>query len=219
VRIGSWYGGGLRESGNYDNIQLLVGVLAAQTAQLTFPTSYLGFPLEATFKDKSIWKPLVRRFERRLSRWKAKYLSKGERLTLIKSVLSSIPTHFLSLLLLPSSVATKLEAIKQKFLWASFGKDFKYHLVRWNFVKLPILNGGLGVKRLEDFNEDIQGKWLWRFMNEKDSLCRRVISTKYRVEGFGWYPSNTSGPYGLCLWHFICKGWRIFFSSLLTLSW
>jgi len=63
------------------------------------------------------------------------YLSKGERLTLIKSVLSSIPTYFLYLFPLPSLVAIKLEEIQRKFLWGSFGSDFKFHLVRWNIVK------------------------------------------------------------------------------------
>jgi len=45
----------------------------------------------------------------------------GGELTLIKSVLSSIHTYFLSLFPLPSSVYTKLEAIHRKFLWALLG--------------------------------------------------------------------------------------------------
>ena len=95
--------------GQVDNIQLLVGVLGCSTDSL--PSSYLGLPLGAKFKDEFIYEPVVDRFERRLSRWKSKYLSKGERLTLIKSVLSRIPTCFLSLFPLPVSVAKKLETI------------------------------------------------------------------------------------------------------------
>jgi len=93
------------------------------------------------------------------------YLSKGGRFTLIKSVLSSIPTHFLSLFPLPSSVANKLEAIKRNFLWGSFGSDFKFHLVRWNIAKQPLYLGGLGIRDWSLFNEALLGKWLWRFMN------------------------------------------------------
>ena len=69
-------------------------------------------------------------------------------MTLIKSVLSSILAYFLSLFPLPASVTNKLEAIQRKFLWASFGSDFKFHLVRWNIVKNPIPEGGLGVRDL-----------------------------------------------------------------------
>ena len=38
---------------------------------------------------------LFRDLEKRHLGWKIKYLTEGERLTLIKSVLSSIPTYFL----------------------------------------------------------------------------------------------------------------------------
>jgi len=155
---------------------LLAGILGCSID--SFPTSYLDLPLGAKFKDKSIWEYVVERFERRLSGWKSKYLSKGGRLTPIKSVLLSIPAHFLSLLPLPVSVANKLEAIQRKFLWGSFGSDVKFHLVRWNIIKNPVPEGGLGVRDLRLFNEALLGKWLWRYMNEKDSLWRRVIRSK-----------------------------------------
>ena len=122
-----------------------------------------------------------KRLDRRLAGWRVKYLSKGGRLTLIKGVLSSIPTYLLSLFSIRSSMAIKLEVIQRKFLWGSFGSDFKYHLVIWNVVKLPILDGGLVVRDLKIFNEALLGKCLWRFMNKRDSLWRRLISTKYGV--------------------------------------
>ena len=157
--------------GSMDNIQLLAGVLGCKVD--AFPTTYLGLPLGAKFKEKAIWDPIIEKFEKRLSGWKAMYLSKGGRLTLSKSVLSSIPTYFLSLYSLPSSVANKLEAIQRNFLWGSFGSDFKFHLVRWNIVKQPMLLGGLGIRDLRLFNEALLGKWLWRFMNEKGNLWRK----------------------------------------------
>ena len=46
--------------------------------------------------------------------------SKGGRLTLLKSTLSSLPTYYLSLFTIPSHVANKLEKI-QGFK-ASFGR-------------------------------------------------------------------------------------------------
>ena len=45
------------------------------------------------------------------------YLSKGGRLTLLKSTLSSLPTYFLSLFTIPSHVANKIEKIQRDFLW------------------------------------------------------------------------------------------------------
>ena len=83
-------------------------------------------------------------------------------MTLIKSVLSSIPSYFLSLFPLPVLVANKLETIQRKFLRGFFGSDFKYHLVKWNIIKNPIPNGGLGVRDLRLFNVALLDKWLWR---------------------------------------------------------
>ena len=57
-------------------------------------------------------------------------------------------------------MAVKLEAIQRNFLWGSFGSDFKFHLVRWNIVKQPLLLGGLGIRDLRLFNEALLGKWL-----------------------------------------------------------
>ena len=76
-------------------------------------------------------------------------------------------------------MAHKLEAVQRNFLWGSFGGDFKFHLVRWNIVKQPLSFGGLGVRDLRLFNEALLGKWLWRFMNEKDNLWRKVVTIKY----------------------------------------
>jgi len=101
-----------------NNILLLAGVLGCYID--SFPSSYLGLPLGVKFKDKLMWEYVIVRFERRLSGWKSKYISKGERLTFIKSVLSSIPAYFLSLFPLPVSVANKLEAIQRKFLGGVF---------------------------------------------------------------------------------------------------
>ena len=43
-------------------------------------------------------------------------------------------------------------------------------------------------------------------MNEKVSLWRRVVRSKYCDNGFGWYPSKPKGAYRQSLWRFIHKG-------------
>lgn len=45
------------------------------------------------------------------------YLSKAGRVTLIKSMLCSIPTYFMSAFSLPIHVANKLEKLQRDFLW------------------------------------------------------------------------------------------------------
>ena len=70
----------------------LARILCCKVGRL--PMSYLGMPLGAHFKDASIWNPILERVEKKLANWKRLYLSKGGRLTLLKSTLSSLPTYF-----------------------------------------------------------------------------------------------------------------------------
>jgi hypothetical protein len=90
----------------------LVQVLGATITSI--PMKYLGLPLGARFKSKDMWNPIVEKMEKRLAGWKRIYLSKGGRLTLIKSTLSSLPTYFLSLFPLPSSIAKRMEKIQRE---------------------------------------------------------------------------------------------------------
>jgi hypothetical protein len=106
---------------------------------------YLGLPLGARYKSKEIWNPILEKMERRLAGWKRSYLSKGGGLTLIKSTLSSLPTYFLSLFVVPSSVAHRIEKLQRDFLWGSIGDEFKYHFVNWCTICAPIQHGGLGI--------------------------------------------------------------------------
>ena len=61
-----------------------------------FPTSYLGLPLGAPHRSIGVWNVIEERFKRKLPTWKKQYLSKGGRLVLIKSTLSSLPIYFMS---------------------------------------------------------------------------------------------------------------------------
>jgi len=74
------------------HIEELANVLCCNISSL--PLRYLGLPLGAPFKTKALWDGVVDKMEERLASRKKIYLSKGERLTLIKSTLSSIPTYF-----------------------------------------------------------------------------------------------------------------------------
>ena len=98
---------------------------------------------------------------------------------LLKSTLSSLPTYFLSLFTIPKAVAARLESIQKNFLWGSSEGSFKYPLVAWEKVCLPVEMGGLGIRSVVPFNQALLGKWLWRYGHEVTHLWRRVISTKY----------------------------------------
>jgi hypothetical protein len=100
--------------GLVDNMDDFAGILGCGVSSL--PLKYLGLPLGAPFKNKSSWDEVVGKIERRLVSWKRLYLSKGGRVTLIKSTLSNLPTYFLSIFPIPSSVANRIEKLQRDFL-------------------------------------------------------------------------------------------------------
>ena len=72
---------------------------------------------------------------------------------------------------------------------------------------LPVNWGGLGIKKLVVFSQDLLGKWLCWFGVETDAFWRQVIGIKYGISGGGWCTDLVGGPYSVSLWSYISKGW------------
>ena len=75
------------------------------------------------------------------------------------------------------------------------------------YAKIPVLKhlvlglaiGGLGIRKLSTLNKVLQGKWIWRFTLENESLSKWVVAEKYEEEG-GWCSRNSMGSFGVGLW-------------------
>ncbi|MCI35465.1 putative non-LTR retroelement reverse transcriptase related protein, partial [Trifolium medium] len=52
----------------------------------------------------------------------------------------------------------------------------------WNIICSCKKNGGLGVKRLREFNTALLDKWCWRMLVDKGGLWFRVLAARYGVE-------------------------------------
>ncbi|GJS39764.1 bromodomain, NET domain protein [Tanacetum coccineum] len=106
------------------------------------PLFTLGFPLEK--KHLVSWDTVVNRVRNRLSSWKAKSLSIGGRLTLVKSVLGSIPIFYLSLFKSPVKIIDMLESLRCRFFWGFKEGQSSMYWVKWNSILLDSKSGGLG---------------------------------------------------------------------------
>lgn len=87
----------------------------------------------------------------------------------------------------------------KNFLWNGSTDGKKYHLVAWEKVCRPKSKGGLGIRNLKDINFALMGKWLWRFGEDRDSLC------KYGSSPGGWETNGVTTSYGLSVWRGILR--------------
>ncbi|GJQ98880.1 putative RNA-directed DNA polymerase [Tanacetum coccineum] len=122
------------------------------------PFTYLGLPFGSSMRNVKNWNPVIQKFHNRLSDWKAKNMSIGGRVTLIKSVLSHLPLYFFSLYKAQSTVLKLLESIR--------------------------CSAGLGFGSLKAYNLALLAKWWWRVCVDRDSLWACVIDDIYgNLEG------------------------------------
>ena len=86
-------------------------------------------------------------------------------------------------------------------------------LVRWTTVCMAKNKGGIGIKSFSKMNKALLSKWSWRFSNERNSLWRKVICSKFGESCGGWHTSDIKGGYGSSLWKDIRKEWPSFFQN------
>ena len=192
--------------GEVQRIEELAVELGCRVGKL--PSVYLGLPLGVPNKAAYGWDGIEEKMRRRLALWKSQYISKGGRITLIKSTMGSMPVYQMSLFRMPMSVARRLEKLQRDFLWGGL-MERKTHLVKWGVVCGDKENGGLGIRKFTIMNKALLGKWTWRFASDKEALWKHVLEAKYGQEDHGWRTKKAVGACGVGVWKEILKeaGW------------
>nr|GEV83096.1 putative RNA-directed DNA polymerase, eukaryota, reverse transcriptase zinc-binding domain protein [Tanacetum cinerariifolium] len=163
------YGVGV-SSGEIEDMDLATGCAPGMV-----PFTYLGLPLGSNINLLSNWQPLIDRFHKRLSSWKANLLSIGGRSTLIKAVLGSLGIYYLSIFKCPESVLKSLESLRASFFWGGSGDQKKMAWIKWDNILASYEKGGLNIGSLKAFNLAFLQKWRWHLVTEPDSLWVRVL--------------------------------------------
>ncbi|GJR88930.1 RNA-directed DNA polymerase, eukaryota [Tanacetum coccineum] len=147
------------------------------------PFSYLGSKVGGSMHRIQAWNEVVDRVYARLSKWKMKTLSIGGRLTLLKSVLGSMPIYHMSIFRVPMSVLRRLESIRSHFFNGHDPNSKRTSWVKWKNVLASKEKGGLGVSSLYALNRGLMFKWVWRFFTQNTSLWSRVIKAIHGEDG------------------------------------
>ncbi|GKC42947.1 reverse transcriptase domain, reverse transcriptase zinc-binding domain protein, partial [Tanacetum coccineum] len=112
-----------------------------------FPFTYLGLPIGLNMKRVSAWRPVVEKVKKRFLEWRAKSMSFGGRLMLVKSVLGSLSLYFF--LNVSSARGLNIRSLRGKN-WALLGKWWWRFRVEGNAFWVKVIrsiygsDGGLG---------------------------------------------------------------------------
>ena len=131
------------------------------------PFSYLGLPVGGDLRHLMFWEPVLDRIKKRLSRWRSKFLSFGGFLVLLKFDMSSLPIYAISFFRAPSGIISALESLFIKKIWGGCEGHRKISWVSWNNICDSKNYGGLGVRKLMEFNVSLLWKWCWRLLVKK----------------------------------------------------
>jgi hypothetical protein len=151
----------------------------------SFPCKYLGLPLHYKKPSREMLQPLIQKMHNRLPGWKRIFFSYPSRETLVKSVLSAMPTYFMTVHKMPKWAFAKMDRIKRSFFLK--GQDLDkvkggHCLVNWQTCLRPKKWGGLGIKDLDRFSRALRLRWLWHHWDHIDRPWKKLIKVTDKVD-------------------------------------
>ena len=109
------------------------------------------------------------------------------------------------MILAPKMITNKISMEIRKFLWQG-GKvqSKKFNLVKWDVVKAPKLNGGLGIRDPEQMNKAQGANLVWRMVSGNRDWWREVIRKKYIKKPCSTVLCHPWDGQGTSIWQ-LCK--------------
>ncbi|XP_075507559.1 uncharacterized protein LOC142544389 [Primulina tabacum] len=144
---------------------------------------YLGLPTVSLRSKRLQFRYLVDRVVKRTQGWGHKCFSVGGKELLIKSVLQSIPTYAMSCFRIPKSICDEIEKECANFWWGVENGKRKLHWKTWDFLCKPKMRGGLGFRKMDEFNRALLANQFWRLLRNPESLATKVLKGRYFRHG------------------------------------
>ncbi|ONK78423.1 uncharacterized protein A4U43_C02F18610 [Asparagus officinalis] len=140
---------------------------------------YLGIDITNGRRKVQRYNDLLEKISRKFAGWKASCLSMAGRMTLIKSVMASMPIFTMHTDKLPVAICNVVERKQRAFMWGHDPDKRGFHPIGWNRICTPKQVGGLGIKKLSIMNEACLLKLSWRSLHETEGLWVKVLKAKY----------------------------------------
>uniref|UniRef100_A0A8R7V269 Reverse transcriptase domain-containing protein n=1 Tax=Triticum urartu TaxID=4572 RepID=A0A8R7V269_TRIUA len=164
------------------NIQTEVkNILLVETS--TFESKYLGLPTpEGRMKDEN-FQPIMERFMKRCSNQNGRHMSFAAKEVYVKSIVQALPTFTMGVFKMSVGFCEKYERLIREFWWGEEEGQRKVHWMSWDKMTKPKRGGGIGFRDMHLFNQALLAKQGWRLIQNPDSLCARVLKSKYYPNG------------------------------------
>ncbi|XP_058740898.1 uncharacterized protein LOC131613227 [Vicia villosa] len=101
--------------------------LSCKVGEINF--YFLGIPIDFDPRKKSTWNPPLIKMKNGLGGWKNQFFNLGGKITLLKSIFSSLTIFTMSFYKMPLKVVKEFTRIQSNFLWEEWRK-------RGGFIKL-----------------------------------------------------------------------------------
>lgn len=143
-------------------------------------TTYLGLPNVVGRKKTAIFGYLKEKMQARIQGWDKKWLSKGGKEILLKTIAQALPNYSMSVFLLPVETCRDLEQMMCKYWWKTGNnRDKSIHWASWRNMCRMKSAGGLGFRNLREFNMALIGKQGWRLLIHPEKLVSKVYKARY----------------------------------------
>jgi len=148
-------------------------------AQMKVPFKYLGLEVGGNPRTVKFWVLVLTKLKARLNGWRGRFLSLAGRISLVKTVISSVPLYYLSIFKAPESIYKNIISIQRRFLWG-WGKEKRpIQWVSWEDVCKSKEDGGLGIRDIRKFNLALLAKWRWRLVSNEEGRWKDLLASKY----------------------------------------
>jgi hypothetical protein len=134
------------------------------------PVRYLGVPLISSRLSTANCGVLLDRITGRIDYWLSKNLSYAGRLQLLSSVLYSLQVYWTRIFILPKMIIKAIEQKFNTFLWNGMDEGAAKAKVSWSNLCFPKKEGGLGLKRLEVWNQNSMLRHVWSIFARSGSI-------------------------------------------------
>ena len=154
-----------------------------RTVHASFDDKYLGLPVPEGRMKCGRFQGTMEKLGKRLSGWTNRHLSVGGKEVLIKSVAQAFPTYVMGVFKLSAEFCEEYMKLIRNFWWGDEPDKRKVDWIAWEKMMMPKFMGGLGFRDMKLFNQALLARQAWRLILFPNSLCARLLKTRYYPNG------------------------------------